>query len=70
MSDFQRPRDGFRFAFGGLHLNDRPDAVPPGKYVLAQNIRAYSGNTIRTRPGQQLRFTTGGAPITDLSSYT
>lgn len=66
---FTRNRDGFRFVFGGMRTNDAADILPPEKYPYAQNIRAYNHNSIRTRPGQALRFVTGGARITDINTY-
>lgn len=69
MSDFARPKDGFRYDFGGLNINSKPDSIPPNKYPLALNIRAYPGNAVQGRPGQVQKFATGGNPVTDLCSY-
>ena len=60
--DFTRPRDGFRFAFGGMKVNARPDALPMGKYPVAVNVRQYEDGTLRTRPGSTQLFS---IPITD-----
>lgn len=60
--DFTRPRDGFRFRFGGMKVNARPDALSIGKYPVAVNIREYEDGTIRTRPGVSQLFSIG---ITD-----
>ena len=68
--EFTRPKEGFRFAFGGVRVNDTPDAFPPGKYALGVNIRAYSGSSIRTRPGLTTLFSAGTAMATDLRAYT
>jgi hypothetical protein len=72
MSDFQRNREGEKFGFGGMKLNSSPDSLHPGKYPLAINVRAYSGDSLRTRPGLTLLTTTTGASaaITDLRAYT
>jgi hypothetical protein len=72
VSDFTRLKEGERFAFLGLKLNASPDSLPPGKYPVATNIRAYSDHSIRTRPGLGLLTTTSGAfaNITDLRAYT
>jgi hypothetical protein len=71
MGDFTRPKEGFRFRFGGMKLNVRPDAMPPGKYPLAINVREYEEGTIRSRPGVTDLF--GGAQhtsFTDLRAYS
>jgi hypothetical protein len=66
---FQRPNDAFRFHLGGLKTNVSPDALPPDKYAIVQNVRGTSDNNIKTRPGQALRFATGGQPILNLRTY-
>jgi hypothetical protein len=66
---FNRPRDGYRFHFGGWKTNASPDSLPPDKFPAAVNIRAVSDNSVQTRPGQVLNFSTGGNPVTDLRSY-
>lgn len=38
---YQREPDGIRLAFHGMNTVLPPDKVPPGKYVYAQNVRAY-----------------------------
>jgi len=53
-----------------MKLNAAADALPPDKYAMAINIRGYRDNSVLTRPGQALRFATGGLPITDLRAYT
>lgn len=71
--EFLRPESGFRFAFAGLKTNARPDALPPGKYPLATNIRAYSTGTIQSRPGAVRSFTASPTgilyPISDMRTY-
>lgn len=69
MAPYSRPKDGFRFAFGGVKVNASPDSLPPDKYAYAQNIRALTGNSVRTRPGSTQLFTTGAHAITDIASY-
>lgn len=66
--EFQRPK-GFRFAFEGVNLRDKPDASLPTKYAAAKNIRGTSAQSITTRPGYTLLFATGGNPVTDLKAY-
>lgn len=66
---FNRPKDAFRFHFGGLKTNATPDALPPDKYAVAQNVRGISDNNTKTRPGQVLRFSTGGNAILSLRSF-
>ncbi len=70
MTDFARPKDGFRFRFSGMKTNAAPDALPPDKYALAVNVRGTKEDSIQTRPGQTLKFNTGGGRITDLRGYT
>lgn len=68
-SNYTRPKEGFRFEFGGMKTNSVPDSLPPNKYPYAQNIRAVNDSSVRTRPGLvQLFPTTGG--ITDIRSYS
>lgn len=67
--DFIRPKEGFRYAFGGVKLNSPANAIPPDKYPYAQNIRSFGGAFLRTRPGQSLKFSTGGQALTDLRAY-
>lgn len=71
MTEFARPREGARFSFAGLKTNVLPDALPAGKFALAQNVRATQDDSLVTRPGQTLRFLTPtAAPITDLRTYS
>jgi len=70
VSDFQRPKDSFRFDFGGVNTKDVPDALAPNKYAAAQNIRSTGAHSIRTRPGYVPLFTTGNAAITDIRAYS
>jgi hypothetical protein len=71
MENYSRPKDGFRFNYGGLKLNAAPNSLQPTKYPSAVNIRGYNEDSVGARPGQVLRFTAGGAgPVTDLASYT
>ena len=69
MSDFVRNKQTERFVFLGIKTNSSPDSMPPGKYPYAQNIRAYTDNSIRTRPGQTQKFH-GVRAFTDIRAYT
>ena len=66
--DFSRP-PGWRFAFQGINLRDLPDALPPTKFASAKNIRATPTQSIQTRPGYSLLFSTGGLSVTDVKNY-
>lgn len=68
MAEFQRPQ-GFFFDFLGVNTRDTPDALQPGKYSSAQNIRATGKRSVRTRPGYIPLFSTGNVAITDIRSY-
>jgi len=50
-NDFKRDPSGFPFKFDGMKISERADTLPPGKYAVAQNVRAYSDTTVQTRPG-------------------
>jgi hypothetical protein len=71
--EFLRPQEGFRFEFGGMKTNARPDSLPPGKYPIAINVRGYSGGTIQSRPGAVASFTAATTgllyPISDMRTY-
>src|ERR1700680_4666306 len=69
MSDFKRKPETERFAFGGMKTNASSDSMPPGKFTWAQNIRAYTDDSIRTRPGQ-IQRATGAHVVTDIRAYT
>lgn len=67
----QQPKTGFRFEFGGVNLTSVPDSLPPEKFSSALNVRGYSPNSIRTRPGYAKIFGTGAnTAITDLQSFS
>jgi hypothetical protein len=67
--NYQRP-PGFKFACKGVDLRSPADAMQPDKYVILQNIRAASDNSLQTRPGYVLLFDTGDAhAVTDIGSY-
>lgn len=70
MAEFQRPKQVFRFDFGGSNTRDVPDALAPTKYAATQNIRSTGSKSIRTRPGYVPLFVTGNNEITDVRSYT
>ena len=58
-----------RFAFGGMNIREVADALPAGKFSMAQNIRDTAAGSIRTRPGYVAQFSTGNNAITDIRSY-
>lgn len=68
-TDFQRPQDSFRFSFGGVNTRDVPDALPPGKYSAAVNIRSTGSNGVRTRPGYVSVYQGGNNAVTDIRGY-
>src|SRR5271166_4463832 len=69
-SDYQRPKEGFRFKFDGIKTNSVADSLPPDKYPYAQNIRTHLGSSVRARAGlHYVCPTTAAYPITDLSTY-
>ena len=71
--EFRRPEEGFKFEFGGMKTNSRPDTLPPGKYPLALNVRGYFGGTVQSRPGVAQLFVAQGSPtqpITDMRGYS
>jgi len=68
-TEFKRPADAFRFAFGGVNTRDAPDAMSPNKYAIAQNVRSTGSNSIRTRPGYVPLFTAGNNSVTDIAGY-
>lgn len=68
---FDRPANGYRFAFAGMKVNCAPDACPPNKYPLVLNGRAFSDDEMCCRPGMQLLFATGTSqPISNIASYS
>lgn len=68
--DFTHPRDGFQYDFQGVKSNSVPNSLDKTKFPYAQNIRSLQGGTIRVRPGQVLKFSTGGQANTDLRAYS
>jgi len=46
---YPRDRAGQRMAFHGMNIVLPPDAVPPGKYPFAQNVRAYLRDAVTNR---------------------
>lgn len=69
MTQFLRPKSGFRYDFAGVNTNNPPDSLPPTKSPMAQNVRSLMGQSVVTRPGQTQRFTTAASAITDLRAY-
>lgn len=72
--DYTRDREGFRFLFSGMKTSARPDSLPPGKYPLAVNIRAYSDGHVQSRPGLAQLFQSTpaatGYPFLDMRAYS
>lgn len=68
-NQYSRPKDAFRFHFGGVNTRDTPDSLAPGKFSAAQNIRTTGENSVRTRPGYVPLFTGGNNAITDIRGY-
>ena len=66
-SSYQRPGKGLRLDCA-LKTNSLPDAMPPGKTPVAQNVRSYKRGTVVTRPGSMLAFTAADT-ITDMRDY-
>lgn len=75
MTNYSRDKLGFRFEFGGMKLNSAPDTLAPNKYAMAINVRGYTGQSTRTRPGlgTALLFAAAASthfPFTDMRAYT
>jgi hypothetical protein len=66
----QNPKEGFRFTFGGVNLTSVPDSLTPDKFAAALNIRSYSPQSTRTRPGYSILFQCGNNAVTDIQSYS
>ena len=52
MPSYQRDKAGVRIDFHGMNTVRPPDAMPPGKYPFAQNIRAYMRDGVTSRATQ------------------
>jgi hypothetical protein len=74
VNDYKRDPQGFRFQFGGMKTATRPDALPTGKYPYVLNVRSYTDDTIRTRPGLSQLFKSSASatlyPFLDMRAYT
>ena len=70
MTDFNRPRDSFKYQLGGIKLNDAPNSIGPTKYAVGVTVRAYSDDHIHTRPGYTEVFAGGSAIFTDIRAYS
>jgi hypothetical protein len=46
---YQREPNGQRLAFHGINTVKPPDALPPGKYPYAQNVRGYLHDRVKGR---------------------
>lgn len=67
---FTRP-PGIPFKFAGVNTKSPADKLAPGKYAMAQNIRAYDDETIRVRPGlAQLSTSWTGLPVQNIRAYS
>lgn len=70
MGGYQRPEGGWRFKSPRVKINDTPDSLQPDEYPYVQNVRGYKDNTLQTRPGYTLQFSTANVPITDIRAYS
>lgn len=59
---FDRPKDGWKFDFGGLKTNAPADQIPPSNYPYLQNIRHVA--SLQTRPGYTQLFSLSTLAIT------
>lgn len=67
--EFTRP-PGIPFKFAGVNTKSPADKLAPGKYAIAQNIRAYDDETIRVRPGlAQITSSGTGLAVTSIRAY-
>lgn len=57
--NYQRPKEALRLDFRGVNTVAPLDAIPPGKYPYAQNIRAYFKGGVTGRNLQNLLFDLG-----------
>ncbi len=60
----------FRARFKGINTRLPADAMPEGKFPLAINVRADGDSKIKTRPGYNQAFATGGKRATDIRAFT
>ena len=70
---YNRPKEGFRFAFGGLKTNAQADTLPPDKYPMAINVRGVSVSSVRTRPNLRVLYQIpliASRSITDIRAYS
>jgi hypothetical protein len=67
---YSRPKESFRFAFRGMKTNVVADALEPGQYAWAQNIRALRNSSLRTRWGASQLFATSAGIVSDIRAYT
>lgn len=73
---FMRPAKGLRFDFQGMNLVLPPDALPPGKFPYAQNVRAFLQEQVISRLPQGPALATipggggggGGGSLPDASN--
>src|SRR5262245_22302381 len=70
MAEFERPKSGYRFAWGGVNTKEVPDALAENKYQAAENVRSTADLSLRTRPGYELLFTCNNNAITNIRAYT
>ena len=65
-----RQHQTFRTNFHGINTRLVADALLPGKYPVAINVRADGDSKVKTRPGYNLSFATSSSKITDMRAYT
>lgn len=70
MPPFDRTRLTNKALFRGINTRLLADAMPPGKFPIAINVRADGDSKIRTRPGYTQAFTTTPTPVTDIKTYS
>ena len=69
-ADYSRPASGYPFKFGGVNTKTPSDKLPEHKYSVAQNIRAFDDQTIRSRPGLTEIVSSGlPRPVESIGSY-
>lgn len=68
--DFQHG-PGYSFSFAGTNIRSVADKLQPGKYPVAQNIRAYGDTSMRVRPGLvQIATSATGNPVESVRAYS
>lgn len=63
---YSRDKNGARIGFHGMNTVNPPDALPPGKYPFAQNVRAYLREAVTSRAVQDSSVLTLPAAVHSL----